>query len=74
VRLGRKTYVIDLGGGNKRTDYVAVGNTLIGAFLLVAGGITAAVQALSTGAAILVLSVAALAAASLAARLPEVQR
>ncbi|MEQ8483888.1 MAG: MFS transporter [Pseudomonadales bacterium] len=74
VRLGRKTYVIDLGGGNKRTDYVAVGNTLIGAFLLVAGGITAAVQALSTGAAILALSVAALAAAALAARLPEVQR
>jgi MFS family permease len=56
VRLGRKTYVVDLGGGNKRTDYVAVGNTLIGAFLLVAGGITAAVQAISTSAAILVLS------------------
>lgn len=74
VRLGRKTYVVDLGGGNRRTDYVAVGNTLMGGFLLVAGGISAAVQALSTGAAILLLSLAAVLAAWLARRLPEVQQ
>jgi hypothetical protein len=73
VRLGRKTYVVDLAGGNKRTDYVAVGNTLIGALLLVVGGITAAVQQISTGAAILLLSVAAFAAAWVAVGLPEVQ-
>ncbi len=29
VRLGRKTYVLDLAGGSKRTDYVAVGNTVL---------------------------------------------
>lgn len=73
VRLGRKTYVVDLAGGNKRTDYVAVGNTLIGALLLVVGGITAAVQQISTGAAILLLSLAAFAAAWVAVGLPEVQ-
>tara|TARA_Y100001933_G_scaffold264986_1_gene334053 strand:- start:2317 stop:3630 length:1314 start_codon:yes stop_codon:yes gene_type:complete len=73
VRLARKTYVVDLAGGNKRTDYVAVGNTLIGAFLLVVGGITAVVQQFSTGAAILLLSLAAFAAAWVARRLPEVQ-
>ena len=35
VRLGRKTYIVDLAGGNKRTDYVAVSNTVIGVVLLV---------------------------------------
>jgi hypothetical protein len=73
VRLGRKTYVVDLAGGNKRTDYVAVGNTLIGAFLLLVGGLTAVIQMFSTGSAILVLSLAAFAAVWLSARLPEVQ-
>lgn len=37
VRVGRKTYVLDMAGGNKRTDYVAVGNTLIGLLLLFTG-------------------------------------
>ncbi len=41
VRVGRKTYVVDLASGNRRTDYVSVGNTLIGALLLVAGSIGA---------------------------------
>ncbi len=40
VRLGRKTYVLDMASGNKRTDYVAVSNTVIGLLLLVVGGIT----------------------------------
>ena len=74
VRLGRKTYVVDLAGGNRRTDYVAVGNTLIGAILLVVGALTAAVQQIfDSAAAILVLSLAALAAAWVARGLPEVQ-
>ena len=30
VRVGRKTYVVDLATGNKRTDYVAISNTVIG--------------------------------------------
>lgn len=37
VRLGRKTYLVDMAQGNRRTDYVAVSNTVIGALLLLAG-------------------------------------
>jgi hypothetical protein len=45
VRLGRKTHVVDLAGGNRRTDYVAVGNTLTGIALLLVGAIVAVVPA-----------------------------
>jgi uncharacterized membrane protein YfcA len=41
VRVGRKTYVVDLASGNRRTDYVAVSNTLIGVLLLAAGSVGA---------------------------------
>ncbi len=47
VRVGRKTYLVNLSGGNKRTDYVAVGNTLIGVLLIVAGLITGLIALLS---------------------------
>lgn len=40
VRIGRKTYVLDMASGNKRTDYVAVSNTVIGFLLLIIGGLT----------------------------------
>ena len=39
VRVGRSTYVVNLAGGNKRTSYVAVSNTVIGVLLLVVGAI-----------------------------------
>ena len=44
VRIGRKTYLVDMAGGTKRTDYTAVSNSVIGVLLLVAGGISAAVS------------------------------
>lgn len=37
VRVGRKTYLLNLAEGNKRTDYVAISNTLVGCFLILAG-------------------------------------
>ena len=37
VRVGRKTYIVNMAEGNRRTDYVAIANTLIGIFLLIAG-------------------------------------
>jgi MFS family permease len=37
VRVGRKTYVVDLADGNRRTDYVSVSNSVIGVLLLIAG-------------------------------------
>lgn len=39
VRVGRKTYVVNLGTGNQRTDYVAISNTIIGVLLLVVGSV-----------------------------------
>jgi predicted MFS family arabinose efflux permease len=73
IRLGRKTYLVDMAGGNKRTDYVAVSNTVIGVILLVAGGITAALSFLSAETLILILAVTSLAGALWGRGLPEVQ-
>jgi uncharacterized protein with PQ loop repeat len=73
VRLGRKTYVVDLAVGNKRTDYVAVSNTIIGLILLVTGGISALVSLISIESIILALSTLGLAGAYVSYRLPRVE-
>jgi hypothetical protein len=72
VRLGRKTYVVDLAAGNQRTDYVAVSNSVIGVVLLVLGGMGAIAQLFSVPIVILVLSVLGLAGAAMSRTLPEV--
>jgi len=73
VRLGRKTYVVNLGEGNRRTDYVAVGNTLIGILLLLTGTIGVLTPWLGMAGVILVLSLMGLAGSAMAWRLPEVE-
>lgn len=73
VRLGRKTYVVDLAGGNKRTDYVAVSNTVIGVILLITGGISALASMISTEGIILVLSLFGIAGAVTSSKLPNVE-
>jgi len=73
VRLGRKTYVIDMAGGNKRTDYVAVSNTVIGVVLLITGGISALASFIPAEGIILILSLFGLAGAFTGQRLPEVE-
>lgn len=72
VRLGRKTYLVDMAGGNKRTDYTAVSNTVIGGLLLVTGGFTALVSMVSDVAVILVLGLMGFAGMLCALRLQEV--
>ncbi len=72
VRLGRKTYLVDMAGGNKRTDYTAVSNTVIGVLLLATGGLTALVSLVSEVAVILVLGLMGLAGMLSALRLREV--
>jgi MFS family permease len=72
VRLGRKTYVVDLAQGNRRTDYVAVSNTVIGVILLVLGSLGALAQAFSVPIVVLVLSMLGLFGAALSRWLPEV--
>ena len=39
VRLGCKTYLVDMSDGNQRTNYVAVSNTVIGGLLLLIGAL-----------------------------------
>ncbi len=71
VRVGRKTYVIDLASGNQRTDYVAVSNSVIGVVLLATGLIGALASVLSFGAVIAILASMGAAGALCASRLPE---
>lgn len=73
VRLGRKTYVVDLASGNRRTDYVAVSNTVIGVVLLFTGIIGFVASSWSILGVIVVLSILAMVGALTALRLPEVQ-
>ncbi len=71
VRMGRKTYVVDLASGNQRTDYVAVSNTVIGVVLLLTGLIGALTAVVPVTGVILLLSAMGLAGAWLSAQLPE---
>ena len=73
VRVGRKTYLVDMAGGNKRTDYVSVSNTVIGALLLLFGAISAAASLVSTEAAIILLGLMGGVGAVSAIRLREVE-
>jgi hypothetical protein len=72
VRMGRKTYIVDLAGGNKRTDYVAVSNTVIGVVLLLAGSIGALTAVVPVSIVILILAAMGVTGAVMSARLPEV--
>ncbi len=72
VRLGRKTYVVDLASGNRRTDYVAVGNSVIGAMLLVVGVIGAVIAQVSVPAVLAFFAFSSLLALIISRRLAEV--
>ena len=73
VRVGRKTYVVDMAGGNRRTDYVAVSNTVIGVILLVAGLSGALSTVLDIASIVLVLSLFGLGGAWLGTRLESTE-
>lgn len=73
MRLGRKTYLVDMASGEKRTDYVAVSNTVIGVMLLLAGGVSAALAAVSVPFAVFVLALMAMTGVLICLKLPEVQ-
>jgi len=72
VRLGRKTYLVDMAGGNKRTDYVAVSNTVIGLLLLVSGVLGALAALVSVSLVIALLGLSGLLGAGLSLRWQEV--
>jgi MFS family permease len=73
VRIGRKTYVVDLAGGNQRTDYVAVSNSVIGIVLLIAGLAGALATVLTLAQIVLILSIAGLAGAWLGTGLKTIE-
>ncbi len=73
VRLGRKTYLVDLAEGNRRTDYVAVSNTVIGIMLLLGGLLGAIVAQYSITVVLALLATASLLAVPIGKGLPEAQ-
>lgn len=73
VRIGRKTHVVDLAGGDRKAEYVALSNTIIGVLLLAMGGITGALIGFSLEVALGVLSVLALSGAALALTMEDAQ-
>lgn len=72
VRLGRKTYMVDMASGNKRTDYVAVSNTVIGALLLLTGLVGAVTALISVQGTLILLGLAGLAGALMSLQWREV--
>lgn len=56
ARLGRSTYVVDLGDTGGRTDYVAVSNTAMGVLLLVVGALSSLMALAGPTAALLLLT------------------
>jgi hypothetical protein len=72
VRVGRKTYVINLASGNRRTDYVAISNSVIGVMLLGVGTVGMLAPLISNAGVIGLLALMGLAGAALCSRLPEV--
>ena len=74
IRIGRKTYLTDLAEGNRRTDYVAVSNTIIGIVLLFTGFIGSFHSLIGLSGIILLLSLFGVAGIILTSFLPEVTK
>lgn len=74
VRVGRKTYVVNLATGNKRTDYVAVSNSVIGVLLLMVGSIGILTPLITIVGVIALLSLMGFAGALFGLSLPEVEK
>ncbi|MEQ9822884.1 MAG: MFS transporter [Puniceicoccaceae bacterium] len=71
VRLGRKTYLVDMADGNQRTDYVVVSNSAMGILLLAGGLIGALLASVSILLALTIFGIAGLLASFIALRWKE---
>ncbi|WEV78716.1 MFS transporter [Janibacter cremeus] len=74
VRVGRKTYIVDLAEGDRRTTYVAVSNSAMGLVLLVVGALSSALATFGVTWALLFLAGLGLLGVLASARLPEVSQ
>lgn len=72
IRVARKTYIVDMAEGDERTRYVGAANTLMGAILLLVGGISGAVAHLGSGEALLFLAAIGLVGVVAARRMRDV--
>ncbi|MDY7096153.1 MAG: MFS transporter [Acidobacteriota bacterium] len=73
VRQGRKTHVVDMAEGNRRTDYVATANTLIGLVLLATSALGALVTWVGPEGMLLILALLGFAGIFVGRGLDEVQ-
>lgn len=74
VRLGRKTYLVDMASQDNRALYVALSNTLTGVLMLIVGGIIGVIaQWLGSAMLLVILAGTAFCAMLSAQRLPEVE-
>lgn len=74
VRVARKTYVVDMAGGDKRTQYVGAANTMMGIILLTLGGISSVIAIAGPEAALIFLALVGFLGVWRAGRLTEVSR
>lgn len=74
IRVGRKTYVIDMAEGDLRTTYVAVSNSAMGLILLVVGGVSSLLAILGVEWTLVFLAALGLVGVVGGGRLPEVSR
>lgn len=74
VRVGRKTYVVDMAEGDQRTRYVAVANTAMGVILLVTGAVSSFLATFGELPALVFLAALGVLGAILGARMPDVSK
>jgi hypothetical protein len=72
VRVARKTYVVDMAGGDRRTEYVAVANTAMGVLLLGAGAVSSVLASFGPEVALVFLALLGAVGVVTARMLPEV--
>jgi hypothetical protein len=73
VRIGRKTHVVDLAGGDRKAEYVALSNTIIGVLLLVIGALVSVVLGFGLELGVAALSALAILGAAMALTMKAVQ-
>ena len=74
ARVARKTYVVDLAGDDRRTQYIAVANSTMGVVLLAVGAVSGVLAGFGHELALGFLAVVGLAGVLLSRSLPEVSK
>jgi len=73
VRIGRKTHVVDLASGDRKAEYVALSNTIMGILLLVVGALISALLGFGLEVGVGVLSAMALLGAAMSLTMKHAQ-